>query len=108
MATKTLTTILAIFVIIVFFPVIIGVFGAVFGAIFGAFGAILGAVFGAIGAVFGAIFGAFGAVFGAVFDNDWDFGFYHRDIYTIAIIVLIVVFLSRTKQNKRVHENPRK
>jgi MFS family permease len=108
MTSKTLTTILAIFVIIFFFPVIIGVFGAVFGAVFGVFGAVLGAIFGALGAVFGAVFGAFGSVIGALFDNHWDFGFYHRDIFTIAIIVLVVVLLGRSKKNRPIQENPRK
>ena len=85
MATKTLSALVLAVVLIFALPVLIGVFGMVFGII----GGVFGAVFGVIGGILGGIFGAFGWIFESVFGG----GF-----ITFLVIVLLVVAL--TKKNR--------
>ena len=92
MATKTLTTLIIIFIGIIFFPIAIGIFGGVFGLVAGVFGAVIGVIAGIFGAVFGAIGGLFGWIFGG-----WHFGFFHWNLPVIAIAILVIVLISRSR-----------
>lgn len=98
MQSKSSTSSILIVVLIIFtFPVWIGLIGGLFGIIAGVFGA----VFGAFGAILGGIFGAFGALLGGFFGwiFDWDCpGYGDWNGLTIAIIILAVVLLSRSRK----------
>ena len=111
MQSKTLTTILIVIICILLFPVVIGIIGGVFGII----GSIIGGLFGLIGGVFGALFGIIGGLFGAVFSFiGWIFGFpfhwdgpdfFHNDLFTVVILVLVIVMISRVR-NTRPRKSP--
>jgi len=83
--TKALTAVLLAIAICFAMPLVIGIFGAIFGIFAGVFGAIIGV----FGAVFGAVFGSIGWVLEAVFGG----GF-----ITFLVIVVLVVALTRRKK----------
>lgn len=107
MDSKTLTTVLLVFVCVLFFPVLIavvggmfGVMGSILGGLFGVIGGIFGAIFGAIGAIVGAVFGVFGwMVGGGGFHWPGPFHFFNGDLFAILIIVLIIALISRSKRS---------
>ena|SRR5688572_5959348 len=96
MQSKSSGSIVLIVLLIVFaFPIWIGLAAGLFGLVVGIFGAVIGIIAG----VFGAIFGAIGGIFGWLFDWSWPFnGFFHWNIFSILIIVLIVVLISRSRR----------
>ena len=101
MAVKTISTLFIVFLCIIFFPVMIGIGGAIIGVTFGIFGAI----FGVIGAIFGAIFGTIGAIFDGIFGHNhfhtfhWGFPGLHLSKTAFAIILIgIVLILSRNSK----------
>jgi hypothetical protein len=89
------STVLIVLLLIFAFPIWIGLAGGLFGLVVGIFGAVIGIIAG----VFGAIFGAIGGIFGWLFDWSWPFnGFFHWNIFSILIIALIVVLISRSRR----------
>jgi len=90
MAGKTITTLLAIILCIVLFPLMIGLVGGAFGIVFGVFGAIFGVIAGVFGAVFGAIGGMFGWIFGGC-----HVGFFHWNIVPLLTIIVIIAVIAR-------------
>jgi hypothetical protein len=95
MQSKSSSTLLIVLAIIFTFPIWIGLAGGLFGLVAGIFGALIGVIAG----VFGAIFGAIGGIFGWFFDWDWPFGgFFHWNIFSFLIIVLIVVLITRSRR----------
>ena len=89
------STVLVVLLIVLSFPIWIGIAGGLFGIIVGIFGAI----FGIIAGVFGAVFGAIGGIFGWFFDWDWPFnGFFHWNIATILIIAIVILLVSRSRR----------
>jgi hypothetical protein len=106
MDSKTLATIMVVFVCVMLFPIFIGIIGGIFGVIggvvgglFGFIGWIFGAIFGAIGALFGAFFGLFGWMFGDHWH--WPGGWFHRDFFTVLALVLFIVLISRARTPRR-------
>jgi hypothetical protein len=108
MTTKTSSTssVLIIILIVLTFPIWIGLAGGIFGIVAGLFGAAIGIIAG----VFGTIFGLIGAILGGVFsifdwDNSWHFPFvFHPSglkFVIIAMIIFGIVLLSRTKKTKQ-------
>jgi hypothetical protein len=95
MITKTLGTIVIIFICILMFPVAFGIIGGLFGIVAGVFGAVIGA----IGAVIGGIFSLFGWFFDGLFNWHWPYRFFNCNIFTLAAIVLIIALALRRKQN---------
>jgi hypothetical protein len=94
MTSKTLTTVILIFLIIMAFPLVIGFVGGVFGLLMGAFGAVIGLIAGAFGIVFGTI----GKVFGSLFH--WHIpGFFGWNIFPLLIIGLILLLITRRSKN---------
>ena len=97
MDSKTLATVMVIFICILLVPVGIGIIGGIFGVI----GSVLGAVFGIIGGLLGAIFGVIGGIFGWIFygDNDWNWPnhFFHWDFFTVFAIALVIILITRRK-----------
>lgn len=105
MDSKTIATIMVVFICVLLFPIFIGIIGGIFGIIggviggfFGFLGWLFGAIFGAIGAVFGAFFG----VFGSMFDDHWHWPghWFNRDVFTLLALVLIVVLISRSRTSR--------
>ena len=89
------STLLLVLIIIVTFPLWVGLAGGLIGIVAGVFGAVIGIIAG----VFGALFGAIGGIFGWIFDWSWPFdGFFHWNIFSILILVLIVVLVSRSRR----------
>jgi len=104
MDSKTVTTIMIVFVCVLLFPVFIGIVGGIFGliggmigGIFGAIGWLIGTIFGVIGSIFGAIFGIFGWMFDGHHFWHWPGGWFNRDLLGILVVVLIVVLISRSR-----------
>src|SRR5687768_12146969 len=106
MDSKTIATIMVVFICVLLFPVFIAIVGGIFGVIggiigglFGFIGWLFGTIFGAIGAVFGAFFGAFGWIF---YDHwHWPGSWFNRDVLTVLALVLIVILISRSRMPRR-------
>jgi hypothetical protein len=89
------STVLIALLIVLTFPIWIGIAGGIFGLIVGIFGAVIGIIAG----VFGAILGAMGSLFGWFFDWHWPFtGFFHWNVFILFFIILIVVMISRSRR----------
>ncbi len=96
MITKTLGTVLIIFVCILMLPVGIGILGGFFGIVAGVFGA----VFGIIGAVIGGIFGAIGWLFDGLFNWHSPFGFFSCNAFLLVSIVVVLALAVRSKKSR--------
>jgi hypothetical protein len=103
--SKTTSAIVIALVCLLFFPMIIGIVGGVFGIVFGVIGGLFGAVFGILGGLFGIIFEFIGWLFGGIFDWDWD-GPFHTDwnFFSILIVVIIIALIAKNAQR----DNPSK
>jgi hypothetical protein len=92
------STVLLVIVLLLTFPVWIGIAGAIFGVAVG----VVGGIFGAIAGVFGAIFGLIGGLFGWIFD--WSEQgihfpfFFPTKIFVLAFLVLLILLISRSKK----------
>jgi len=84
--TRTLTTLILIFALLLAFPLLVGVLGGLFGAVIGVFGAVFGIVAGVFGTIAGIIGGIFGLVFGLA---EWNF------LTVILVVVLLVLLVNR-------------
>lgn len=96
MQSKSSTSTLFIVVLLILtFPVWLGIAGGIFGVVAGLFGAVVGIFAGIVGAIAGIA----GGIFGWFFGWDWPFSnFFHWNTFTIVAIALIVVLLSRSKK----------
>ena len=98
MQTKNSTSPILIAVIVLLtFPIWIGIIGGFFGVL----GGIIGGIFGVITGIVGAIFGAMGSLFGWIFG--WSCGgpfgwFWNSEIYIILGIVLVIVLASKSRR----------
>lgn len=99
MTSKTALGLAIIILCLLFFPIIIGIVGGVFGLVFGIIGGVFGVVFGAIGAIFGAIFSAIGEVIGFLFS--WPFCVFDGDFFVITVLIIVAVLISRRKNLER-------
>jgi hypothetical protein len=103
--TSSTSTVLVIILLVLTFPVWIGLAGGLFGIVAGLFGAAIGIVAG----VFGAIFGVLGAVLGGIFsifdwhtDSHFPFVFHFPfKLMVIGMIIFAIVLLSRSKKAKQ-------
>jgi hypothetical protein len=90
-----------IVLLVLTFPIWIGIAGGLFGLIVG----LIGGFFGLIAGLIGGIFGAIGAIFGAIFDvvfHPWH-GWHgpHFGPFWFVIGLLVVVLLVRSKRQTR-------
>jgi hypothetical protein len=89
-------TILVIILLIVTFPIWIGIAGGILGAVIGIFGAVIGAVFG----IFGAMIGVIGRFIGWIFH--WNFHtpfvFWNTGLLTIFAIALLLIMLAKSRR----------
>lgn len=102
---KSTSTALIVIVLILTFPIWIGLAGGVFGLVMGLFGAAVGiiaGVFGAIGGILGAIFGVIGELFNWIFGGIFNCDFYYPHVsfpgpITMLLIILVAVLIVRSR-----------
>ena len=96
MQSKSSTsTLLIVLLLVLTFPIWLGIAGGIFGLVAGLFGAIIGIFAGVIGAVFGII----GGIFGWFFHWDWPFStFFRWNVFTIVAIAIVVILLARSRK----------
>ena len=101
--TSSTSSILVIVLLVITFPIWIGLAGGLFGLVVGLAGACVGIIAG----IFGAIIGVIGAIFGSIFGIfDWNgydgdgisFHFPFFKIIFIAAIIFLIVTLSKSKR----------
>jgi hypothetical protein len=96
--SSSTSTVLIVLLVVLTFPLWIGLIGGLFGLIFGIFGA----VFGIIAGVFGAVFGMIGSIFGWIFHWDAPFnfhmGFLGIKAFTIIAVIFLVIYLARGRR----------
>ena len=107
--SKSASSTLIVVLLILTFPIWIGVAGGLFGLMMGLFGAVIGIVagfFGILGSVLGAIFGAIAEVFSWVFGGffGWDYyphiSFPRPLTWIVIIFGIVLISQSRKKQTK--------
>lgn len=108
MDSKTLTTIAAVILCVLFFPLLIGIagglagiFGSVIGGLFGFVGGIFGGIFGLLGGIIGAICGAVGWLFDGIFHFGGPFHFGGGRLIALFIVVAILVMIARPDWYRR-------
>lgn len=101
MARSTNNTALIIIVLILTFPLWIGIAGGLVGLVAGVFGLIIGLIAGAFGLFAGLIGGMFGFV-GWVFDGLFDFDMHPFNFvvspFLILLFIVAVIMVFRSKQ----------
>ena len=87
-----------IILLVLTFPIWIGIAGGLFGLIIG----LIAGFFGLIAGLFGAIIGAIGALIGAIFDvvfhpwsGEWHGPHFNAFWFAVALIVLVLLFRSK-------------
>lgn len=95
---KSTSTVLIVILLILTFPIWIGLAGGIFGLVMGLFGAAIGIIAGILGAIFGVIGEFFGWIFGGIFDCD----FYSPHVsfprpITLLLIILVAVLIMRSR-----------
>jgi len=94
-ARNSTSSVLIIVLIVLTFPIWIGIIGGIFGIMVGLFGA----VFGIVGGIFGAVFGGLSSLFGSLFGwGFWSFGFLGCNFLTILFLVLVVALAIRPRK----------
>jgi hypothetical protein len=97
MQTRTNSSVLIVILLVLSFPIWIGLLGGLFGIVAGVFGA----VFGVIAGIFGAMFGIIGGLFGWAFDwhgpHLFHFGIGPVSLLAMALIIFVVVLVTKKK-----------
>lgn len=100
MDTKTLATVIAIFLCVLLIPAAIGIVGGIIGV----FGSLIGAIFSVIGGIFSAIFSFTGAILGWLFYDNfswyWPFEFFNWELFTVVALVVLVIVISRSNPSR--------
>lgn len=90
------TTVLIAIIVLITFPIWIGLIGGIFGLI----GGIIGGLFGIIAGIFGAIFGAIGSLFGWMFDWSWNCPFnWNSELWVVLLVVAVIVIATKSRKN---------
>ena len=88
--------VLVVLVLLLTFPIWIGIAAGLFGAVVGIFGAVIG-IFAAI---FGAVVSAIGGIFGWMFDWHWPFErLFNWNVISILLVILIVLVITRPRRS---------
>ncbi len=105
-STSGSSTLLIVILLVLTFPIWIGIAGGLFGLAMGLFGAAIGivaALFGVLGGILGAIFGAIGKVFGWIFGGlfSWNYfpGIHLPGPVTLLLIVLIIALIIQSRKS---------
>ncbi|MBX2944518.1 MAG: hypothetical protein KF725_01695 [Cyclobacteriaceae bacterium] len=107
--SKSASNALVLIILLVTFPLWIGLAGGLFGLAIGLFGAVIGIIagfFGILGGILGAMLGAIAEVFNWIFGGvfSWS-GHYFPHVYfprpfTVLLIVLAIVWLTRSRKKE--------
>lgn len=93
--SKSSSALLIFLLVLITFPFWIGFFGLAIGTVAGVMGAVFGTIFGTIGHLLGAFFGMITWPIRAIFGHaGW---FPHVNGYSIAVIVILIVLISKSK-----------
>jgi hypothetical protein len=93
---KSSTTLLILLLVIITFPIWIGFFAAAAGIVGGVFGTVFGAIFGTIGALVSGLVSLITWPINMIFGHgNW---FPHFNGYTVAVIVLVIYLISKSKK----------
>ena len=100
---KAFSFLFVAFILLLMFPLMIGLGGGLFGLVIGLIGGLIGVIVGIFGAVIGAIAWIFKTIFHLIFG--WHTGFAHHPhwfhfngcIVTAIIILILVVAFSKRK-----------
>jgi len=92
------SSVLLVVLLIITFPIWIGIAGGLIGLVFGLVGGAIGIVAGVFGAVVGAIGAVFGAFFGVLF-GEW--GPFHFSPFWIAVVIVVIVLMTRSRRQAR-------
>lgn len=100
------STLLIVILLVVTFPIWIGIAGGLFGLAMGLFGAAIGiiaALFGVFGGLLGAIVGAIGKVFGWLFGGlfSWNYfpGIHLQGPVTLLLVVLVIALIIQSRKS---------
>ena len=98
--SKKVRTVVIVLLVLTF-PIWIGIVGGLFGLIIGLIAGAFGLVAGLIGGIFGAIGGMIGAIFDVIFSpwNGWHF--HHVNAFWFAIGLIILVMIARSRRAAR-------
>ncbi|MEQ9592809.1 MAG: hypothetical protein RLN86_09435 [Cyclobacteriaceae bacterium] len=105
--TKGLSTILLAFVMLITFPIWIGLIAGGFGIVVGIFAAIFGVVAGAFGLVVGIVGGLLDFIFSGIFGwGNYDLGFsfphFHFNRFVLAAFVIVLaIVISKRRGSKK-------
>ena len=90
-----------IVLLVLTFPIWIGIAGGIIGLVFG----LIGGAFGLVAGLIGGIFGMIGAVIGGIFDfifHPWHgFHFHHFNGFWFLIGVIVIIALVRSRRQAR-------
>ena len=101
--TSSTPTVLVIVLLVLTFPIWIGVAGGLFGLVVGLAGACVGIIAGIFGAIFGVIGAVLGGIFG-IFDwNDYNYDgiSFHFPFMKILIVIAIVFIIATLSKKKK-------
>lgn len=92
-------------IVLLSFPLWIGIIAGGFGVVIGIFGAIFGAIAGVFGAIFGIIGALLDAIFGGIFNWNWhgpDFHVrhFHFNGFVVAAIIITLAIVFGRKSGK--------
>jgi MFS family permease len=90
-----------IVLLVLTFPIWIGIAGGLFGLIFGLIGGFFGLIAGIIGGIFGAIGALFGAIFDVVFHPWHGWHGFHLSPFWFFVGVVLIVLLVRSRRQTR-------
>jgi len=95
--SKSISFLLVGLLVLLMFPLWLGIGAGLFGLVIGLLGGMIGLVAGIFGAVIGGIAWFFGAIFHAIFGSHGGFGFhpFHGSGFWVLILVIVIVALSR-------------
>lgn len=102
---KGLSALLIAFIVLITFPVWIGLIAGGFGLIVGLFGAIFGVIAAVFGVIFGIIGAIFEAIFGGMFSGGWPdahihFPRIHMNGYAWAALIIVVALVISNRNKK--------
>jgi hypothetical protein len=90
-----------IVLLVLTFPIWIGIAGGIIGLVFG----VVGGAFGLVAGLIGGIFGAIGAIIGGIFDiifRPWHgFQFHHFNGFWFLVGLIVIVALVRSRRQTR-------
>jgi hypothetical protein len=94
-ASSGTNAILIAIIVIITFPLWIGILGGIFGLVIGGIGGLIGLIAG----VFGIVIGTIGGVIGSIFSwGYWDLGFWNGNFFIFFFVVLLIALAIKPRR----------